>query len=100
MPITAAERFWPWGPLGMALIWHDLGIVEALVSQQKWKLASWFLLGMIADNFIRAAISAFSKPWTGAADQQGMIVVAVILLVLLVARAVAWMRQATPPNSN
>lgn len=70
------------------------------MSQQKWKYLMWFMFGMGADHFIRDAVSAFSKPWTGAADQQGMIVVAFIIPVLLVARAIAWMRQATRPNSN
>jgi len=55
---------------------------------------------MTADHFIRDATGAISVPWSGTANQQGLILVAFIILVLLVARVVAWIRQGTAPNSN
>jgi hypothetical protein len=70
------------------------------MSQQKWKYLMWFMFGMGADHFIWDAITGFPIPWRGTADQQGFILVAFIVLVLLTARAVAWMRQDPPPNSN
>jgi hypothetical protein len=64
------------------------------------KYLMWFVYGMLADRLIRDASVAFSTPWTGTASQMGMVTSGLILLILLVAASIAWMRRVQPPNSN
>lgn len=63
------------------------------MSGEKKKYLMWFVYGMLADKLIQLAI-------VGTASQMDLVTYGLLLLILLVATSVAWMRRIQPANSN
>jgi hypothetical protein len=70
------------------------------MNQQKWKYLVWFLFGMGADSQIHDAIQVFSRPWTGDAGQQGLIIFWLLLVISSVAIVIGRRRRAQRANSD